>query len=330
MRRSLATTAGNSRLFVNELSFTVPNGYSNYLKQNTINATQWLDGNVATGEELTRSVPLPTNANLSADALCARHGWGDNAAFPSHASPLAVSAKSFGAIGDGVHDDTVALQSAVDSAARLSHVVFWPWGAHRTSRTVVVPSGVRLSGLARHLTGTVAFDGGGRASPFSTKQRRNNEPDYDDTPPIIAFSDMGAAMARVARKALPRRCPRRCCLASICWCRWTTRSAIPQCCRGRLVSPPPEDSRRAAVLGCLGPRLRTVVVDGVQRPVLRGVAHDHRVRQDRGRARDGQGLRVFPGGRRHERQGQEREPVRAPSAGSWSSTAPGTRWRSTS
>ena len=196
VHRSLPTTASNNRLLVNELSFAPSYGYNNGMKMNTINSTQWVDGKVATDQEITRSEPLPTDADLAADALCTSHSWGDNAAFPSHASPRAVSVTSFGAVGDGVHDDTATLQRAIDSAAHLGNVVFIPRGVYRTSRTVVVPPKVRLSGVARHLTGIVASDGVGAQQQFvSHYGHHSNEPDYDDTPPILAFSDTGASGA---------------------------------------------------------------------------------------------------------------------------------------
>lgn len=47
-----------------------------------------------------------------------------------------VSVKDFGAIGDGVTDDTDAIQSAIDYAAPLGKAVFFPSGIYRTTQTV--------------------------------------------------------------------------------------------------------------------------------------------------------------------------------------------------
>ncbi len=54
-----------------------------------------------------------------------------------------VSVKDFGALGDGVTDDTVALQKAVSSGARAVYV---PPGTYRHRGTITIPSSVRLYG----------------------------------------------------------------------------------------------------------------------------------------------------------------------------------------
>lgn len=55
------------------------------------------------------------------------------------------------AAGDGEADDTDALQAAFDEAAdRTGHgLVFLPSGAYRITRTLVVPTGVRVFGVGR-------------------------------------------------------------------------------------------------------------------------------------------------------------------------------------
>ncbi|PWC56038.1 glycosyl hydrolase family 28-related protein [Azospirillum sp. TSO22-1] len=57
----------------------------------------------------------------------------------------AVSAKDFGAVGDGTVDDTVAIQAALTSA----QAVFLPPGAYRVSNTITVPYGKTLSGAGQ-------------------------------------------------------------------------------------------------------------------------------------------------------------------------------------
>jgi hypothetical protein len=54
----------------------------------------------------------------------------------------------FGAIGDGVIDDTVALQSAIDAGARQFRPVFLPVGVYRTTRPLIIPSNAMLIGSA--------------------------------------------------------------------------------------------------------------------------------------------------------------------------------------
>ena len=66
--------------------------------------------------------------------------------------PLAVVAEaSAGLRGDGVADDTVALQSAIDRVADTTGqgLVFLPSGRYRISKTIYVWSGIRLIGYGR-------------------------------------------------------------------------------------------------------------------------------------------------------------------------------------
>jgi hypothetical protein len=160
VRNSLSTKGDAKRIYVQELSFGCPFAWKNYLHRNSINSTQWVDGKQVHDADVTEAVPLPADVALDADAACESHGWGDNFLFPSHLSRGAISAKAFGAVGDGVHDDTVALQQAVDSASKAGHVLFLPRGAYRTSHPVRIPQGVQFVGVARHLTSVVASDGG--------------------------------------------------------------------------------------------------------------------------------------------------------------------------
>jgi hypothetical protein len=55
-----------------------------------------------------------------------------------------VNVKDFGAVGDGVADDTTAIQAALNSTK--SGKVFIPVGSYKTTSTLVIPSGVILYG----------------------------------------------------------------------------------------------------------------------------------------------------------------------------------------
>lgn len=73
-----------------------------------------------------------------------------------------VSVKDFGAVGDGVTDDTVAIQAAIDNAAAMfnqvayppagavytSPILFFPPGAYRITNTLNVYPGLTLTGQA--------------------------------------------------------------------------------------------------------------------------------------------------------------------------------------
>jgi len=58
----------------------------------------------------------------------------------------------YGAIGDGVVDDTAAIQRAIDAAAAGGGVVFFPPGTYKITSTLTVPSNVTLQGAGMGLT----------------------------------------------------------------------------------------------------------------------------------------------------------------------------------
>lgn len=138
-----------------------------------------------------------------ADAMCDRHGWGDNVAFPTAMLPrhAMVNVKDYGAVGNGVRDDTAALQQAINSAAHLQVPVFFPRGVYRTCTSLLIHRGGQLLGLARHLVQIVATDigfgtcAGNKNRLKQLKQLRRAatggiEPDYGDVAPILFFSNL--------------------------------------------------------------------------------------------------------------------------------------------
>src|SRR5699024_2117916 len=66
---------------------------------------------------------------------------GDSRWSPRHNAP--VSVRDFGAVGDGVTDDTAAIQAALDSGAP---VVYAPPGVYAISDPVVVEEGTHFRG----------------------------------------------------------------------------------------------------------------------------------------------------------------------------------------
>lgn len=58
--------------------------------------------------------------------------------------PGLVNVKDYGAVGDGVADDTAALQSALDEAN--GRTIFIPTGVYKTTRTLVYPSNTNILG----------------------------------------------------------------------------------------------------------------------------------------------------------------------------------------
>ncbi|KAK0708067.1 pectate lyase superfamily protein-domain-containing protein [Lasiosphaeris hirsuta] len=57
-----------------------------------------------------------------------------------------VSVRAAGARGDGVADDTAALQSAIDAAVAANKVLFLDYGLYRVTGTIRVPPGARVVG----------------------------------------------------------------------------------------------------------------------------------------------------------------------------------------
>ncbi|MHB9034110.1 MAG: glycosyl hydrolase family 28-related protein [Anaerolineae bacterium] len=79
-----------------------------------------------------------------------------------------IDASVFGTHGDGVHDDTSALQTALDAASALGGIVQLPPGQYRITRQLRIPVGVHLQGSAlapqyiKPLIGTVILATHGR------------------------------------------------------------------------------------------------------------------------------------------------------------------------
>ena len=197
-------TSASGGTYVEELSFAVA-----FL---SINATQWIDGHPAsTYPAAVVNARALTPADTNADAILSAHSWGDNAAFPGHAKAGALNAKhaKYGAVGDGVHDDTAALQAVVKAAAISpgDSFVFLPRGVYKTSATILVPRGVRVVGLARHLTTIVSSDISFAPHPdeslFAHAQRDGSadEPAYDSTP-ILSFANQRRSAMHATGKSL--------------------------------------------------------------------------------------------------------------------------------
>ncbi len=64
---------------------------------------------------------------------------------PARAADM-VNVKEFGAVGNSVDDDTVAIQAALDSGA---HTVWLPDGGYNISATLTIPTGVCLRGSSK-------------------------------------------------------------------------------------------------------------------------------------------------------------------------------------
>lgn len=87
----------------------------------------------------------------------------------------ATTPQDFGAVGDGVADDTDAIQQAIDSQlAKANKIVYFPPGTYRTTRTVVIPD---LAGSGGADFGRIVLAGAGTMGVRTSIIR----PDFDGT-----------------------------------------------------------------------------------------------------------------------------------------------------
>jgi polygalacturonase len=78
-----------------------------------------------------------------------------------------INVKDFGAIGDGVNDDSGAIQAAIDAASVKGGIVFIPSGKYLITKSISVKPGVSVEGAAtapqyNELKGTVILATWGR------------------------------------------------------------------------------------------------------------------------------------------------------------------------
>jgi len=95
-------------------------------------------------------VPVPYFPASTGSTLVGTTNGGTGAVTRTVASKLndTVSVKDFGAVGDGVTDDTAAIQKALNYASLIFAIVFLPAGSYRVSTGITVPAGVTLLGLS--------------------------------------------------------------------------------------------------------------------------------------------------------------------------------------
>ncbi len=115
--------------------------------------------------------------------LLSRHVWDQN--FPSWQSAGAVNVKSapYNAVGDGIIDDTDAIQSAINN----NEIVFIPAGLYRVSKTIDLKSNTKLIGLMPNITGLVVRKAEGDFSNPANPQPILRTPDDADAEIVIAF-----------------------------------------------------------------------------------------------------------------------------------------------
>lgn len=82
----------------------------------------------------------------------------DNGGRPVGKGELVINAKDYGAVGDGITDDTASLQAAADAAASIPEaILFMPPGTFKTSATLIVVSAMDAG------SATISYNGSGVA-----------------------------------------------------------------------------------------------------------------------------------------------------------------------
>lgn len=115
--------------------------------------------------------------------LCSQHIWDDS--FPSFQDPRAANVKAapYHAAGNGVTDDTVALQRAINE----NEIVLLPKGYYRVSDTIRLRSNTKLIGVAEHLSTIMTRAPYGALAEGDTPKPVVETADESDADTVIAF-----------------------------------------------------------------------------------------------------------------------------------------------
>lgn len=133
--------------------------------------------------------------------LQSRHVWRSD--FPTFETPGAANVKEppYGARGDGVNDDTAALQRAIDE----SEIVFLPRGCYRTTQPLELRPRTKLIGVGQHLSLLMPLPAGAFADPARPAPLVRTA-DTADADCIVAFLGLYAASDVPGATALHWRC----------------------------------------------------------------------------------------------------------------------------
>ena len=78
-----------------------------------------------------------------------------------------INVRDFGAVGDGAHDDTAAIQNAINTAGPLMAGVYLPPGTYMVSRSLVLSGGMQLIGSG-HMASILQLQNGANCDILTT------------------------------------------------------------------------------------------------------------------------------------------------------------------
>ncbi len=186
--------------------------------------------------------------------LVARHAW--RGPFPSWQSDGAANVKAapYNAAGDGVTDDTAALQRAIDE----NEIVFLPKGYYRVSDTLRLKANTKLIGIAHHLSTIMARPPYGALAAGGAPRPLVETVDSADADTVIAF--LGILLADEAPEDVVERLAGTLPYYALSWrCGGKSMVRSPQIARGHLFGFP---HRRPAGIGKLRYSAPTVRISG--------------------------------------------------------------------
>ncbi len=144
----LAETPGGDKTEGNAEDWTHTEEYAQSIKPAPYKGLQYETSIYLDGVKASRTLFKAEPDKAPPQDLQSQHLWPDN--FPSWQSPNAVNVKSppYNAKGDGLTDDTSALQKAVDE----NQIIFLPKGVYRLTRTLHLRSNTKLIGIGKRFS----------------------------------------------------------------------------------------------------------------------------------------------------------------------------------
>jgi hypothetical protein len=82
---------------------------------------------------------------------------------------LFTNVKHYGAVGDGVTDDTPAINSAIASIASTGGILFFPTGRYKVTSTITLPVGISIKGVSMAKS-VIYYTGNGSCITFPNGQ----------------------------------------------------------------------------------------------------------------------------------------------------------------